>query len=143
MRTTIAGVIALVFAVFIAAGLSRNGMSADNAKDAETRPHMMVAAARDALDAVQTKYRVGQSSTEEIYRWSRRLMRAELETLTDEAMQRKTTQQHIARMLELHRRVDALHMAGAVGGEESDYNASIYYLAAAKRDLERWESARR
>jgi hypothetical protein len=143
MISTRMGAIGVVAALFVVASLCRKEVSAGDADGLDAHARLVVDAAKGAFDAEITHYQTGKGSVEAIYRWSRRLMKAEVEAAKEEPLQRKAIQQHTARMLDLHRRVDALHTAGAAGGEEAVHHASVYYLAAAKRDLERWEAERR
>lgn len=100
------------------------------ADDTEPNPakSALVTAAKAALEATQTEYEVGQSSAEEIYVWSKRLMEAELASGAD----RSSAMQHVTRMKSLFERVATLARVGAAGGEASTVAATTYYFEEAK-----------
>jgi hypothetical protein len=84
--------------------------------------------AKAALEAATTMYAVGQADAEDVYRWSRRLVDAELQA----GAGRKAALQHVARMRQLNVRVEALHRAGVEGGEELRLHATAYYVEEAQ-----------
>ena len=89
----------LAIACFFLLWLSRSTAQEDRAPN---RISKVVDSAKLALDAYETMYQVGQATAEDVYRWSLRLMEAELlANSTNDA----PAQNHRDRMLKLHRQV--------------------------------------
>jgi hypothetical protein len=116
-----------------AAGLASVGLiliaqvRAQNAAE-QPAPSKLVAAAESAFKAAQVMYDVGQVDAEELYRWSRRLLDAQLRAGAgnDAALE------HVARMRNLHDRIQILNRAGAGGGENLWLHATAWYLEEAQ-----------
>jgi hypothetical protein len=81
--------------------------------------------ARQAYQAFDTMYAVGQATPEDVYRWSRRLMGAETEA---DPANKQPAEDPRNRMRTLQRRISALNGAGAEGGEECHLAAANYYV---------------
>jgi hypothetical protein len=125
---------ALAVAVLLAGGSSL-WLSKSTAQE-EQAPELSLKAesARQAYQAFDTLYAVGQATPEDVYRWSRRLMEAETEA--DPANQ-QPAEDHWNRMRTLQRRIAALNAAGRAGGEEGHLAAANYYVAEAAADYGR------
>ena len=91
----------------------------------------MADSARKAYVAYNVMYGVGQAMPEEIYRWSRRLMEAELKA---DPTSKEPAKDHWKRMRDLQNRISTLNKVGAVGGEECHAAAAEYYVAEAESD---------
>lgn len=98
-------------------------------RDTKAATGGVVEAAKAALTATQAAYETGLASAEEIYRWSRRLMIAELKA---NPSGRAAVEQHVARMEKLHEHVAARFEAGQTGSV--DLTATVYYLERAKTE---------
>src|SRR5688572_26179582 len=88
--------------------------------EVDTKPDSKLAAAADeALKSTMAEYEMGKRNVEDIYRWSRRLMEARL-AVGDVGARRD----HITRMNDLHRRVDARFKVGAPSASAHDVAAT-------------------
>jgi hypothetical protein len=96
----------------------------------EAKPTSPVVEAADAaLKHMREVYDAGRADCEDVYRWSRRLMRAEIEAGANDGM---PVVRHVKRMRELHDRVAAINRVGGEGGGHFELTATAYYLAKAK-----------
>ena len=95
----------------------------------EAEPDVELAtAAKSAYMAVLAAYNTGDSSIDDLYRWSVRWMDAE-------GRSQPAKMEHLKRMEYLHRKVSALHAQSAVGGEDATFWATTFYVAEAKSIL--------
>jgi hypothetical protein len=124
------GLVAAAFA-FLALGLVRLQFAAGAGPHNDPVRLEMLEAARRAFNAYSAEYDTGKADLDTLYVWSRRWMDAQrLGQRNDEAV--RADADHLARMIKLHGRVDALHRVGGVGGEEATLRAAEFYVAEAK-----------
>jgi hypothetical protein len=114
----------VLFIVFTCAFVAQ--LQADAADD-PTQNEELVEAATAAYQCTQAEYNVNRATVEDVYQWSRRIMKAE--------NSRDAAAAHVGRMRELHERVSALHQAGAAGGSAQDYESTRFYLLEARSHL--------
>ena len=105
--------------------------SASQAKPAEAiqQNDRLVEAAQQAYTLYKATYEMGRTELDDVYRWSKRLMEAELRS---DNHRDTAISNHVDRMSTLHKDVAAKFAIGAQGGSAADYHASIYYLEEAK-----------
>jgi hypothetical protein len=92
----------------------------------------LVEAAKQAYFATVIDHNEDFATLDDVYRWSRRWMKAELKANPNN---KKPRIDHRERMQNYHDRIVALHKAGAKGGETSKRNASAYYVAEANFEI--------
>jgi Skp family chaperone for outer membrane proteins len=90
----------------------------------------IVKEAEFALRSTDAAYNAGQATVEDMYRWSRRLMEAELANGSN----KKAALDHVSRMRDLNTKVEALFKIGAKGGAENHLHATRYYLLEAQTE---------
>lgn len=94
-------------------------------------PTTLADVADRAYKAAVASHDAGRGTVEDIYRWSRRLMEAQ----QADGKHPNAKAEHLARMVELHGRVGALHRAAvARGGSEENYYATKSYALEAEAD---------
>ena len=118
----------LVLAVLVSGGVLLLFLSAtfaeENAVDAGKAK--LLKAASDTLNGVQRSLIGGDTTVEDVYLWSHRVMEAEIDNGVNGKI---ATASHIARMRELHQRSVAHQRSGF--GEQRELNATTYYLEKA------------
>jgi hypothetical protein len=75
---------------------------------------------------------VGTLRAEDLFPWSRRVLDAERAVAENKADELRSLADHWKRMRQLRRKVEALFIAGAKGGEAETYAAARYYAAEAE-----------
>jgi hypothetical protein len=104
-------------------------LQADDPKATDDIPAEMVKAANSALRATMAQYEFQQSSAEDVYQWSRRLMEAEI---ADGKNKNDAALDHLKRMRQMYQKAEALFKAGAKGGTENRFHATHYYFLEAQ-----------
>lgn len=89
-------------------------------------------AAKQAYLATVVAFENDVATLDDIYRWSRRLMKVEIRANRD---RKKAILDHVSRMRPLNERAIALFQAGARGGSAENVYATTYYVEEAKLDL--------
>lgn len=89
----------------------------------------LVEAAQAALERTQAAYETGHAGVEDVYRWPRRLMNAELKA---DPAHPSAIEDHAERMHKLNERVAALAKVGSAGGDPQSLYATEYYVAKAE-----------
>ena len=125
-----------LLAILFATGIGISGTRAEQREHVARQDSGIVAAAKEALAAVQESYDAGRASAEDIYLWSRRVAEAARLESPKGAGVEAAAAEHIERMKELHSRVAKMHGVGLAGGELRVLKATRYYVAAAERELE-------
>jgi 2-hydroxychromene-2-carboxylate isomerase len=87
----------------------------------------LIDAAKDTLQCMMAAQHVGRVTVEDIYRWSRRLMAAEIQ-----AGKPNATADHLQRMDNLHKKTAALHNTGAAGAPTEALAATNFYFLEAQ-----------
>jgi hypothetical protein len=106
----------------------------------------MAEAAEETYLATVAEYGINRTTMDSVYVWSRRWLDAELVLAgaqwPGDAEKRQDDRveaffRHLSRMEKLHERVAALHKEGAIGGEDSNFFGTKFFVAEAKLWAER------
>jgi hypothetical protein len=124
-RLAVAGVVSTFSCGFL---LYLAGAAAQES-DHEPAESKLETAARATFEATEALYNVGQTDLEDIYRWSRRWMDAELKVNPDN---RQPRIDHWRRMKAVFERVAALQANGVAGGEANRFHAAEYFVEEAQ-----------
>jgi hypothetical protein len=89
----------------------------------------MVKAAEGALRGTMAQYEFQQSSVEQVYQWSKRLMKAEIANGKNKS---KAALDHVQRMRNVYQKAEALFKNGVKGGSEDKFHATHYYFLEAQ-----------
>ncbi len=95
---------------------------------------MLKQAAR-AYEAHLVAYEAQTVTMPSVYNWSLRWMQAAESAARNRAERIAASRDHVARMVELQKKIEIMFKAGIHGGEAKDYAAANFYLAEAKRHL--------
>jgi hypothetical protein len=93
-------------------------------------PKTLAEAAEGAYKATAASYEAGRYTVEDMYRWSKRLMKAQ----QADGKHPNAKAEHLARMAQLHQKVSALYATGSHGGDEPSYYATMFYALEAGAD---------
>lgn len=118
-----------VFAIAICGASIWHSQSTADEDRATERHTKLVEAARATLERTQESYDTGNANLEDVYRWSRRLMKAELKA---NPASPSAVEEHASRMRKLHERVAQQSKFGLVGGNAMALHAAEYYVAEAE-----------
>jgi hypothetical protein len=121
-------VAAVVFAALGMACISH--LQAEDPEKGQRIPEI-VKEAELAFRSTQAQYQFQQATVEDMYRWSRRWMEAELAHETN----KKAVFDHLARMRDLNKKVEVLFKIGANGGQADYVHATRYYLLEAEAEV--------
>jgi hypothetical protein len=125
---------ALAVAVALAGGSSLWSSASTAQDDQAADLNLKAETARQAYQTYEVMYAADRATPEDLYRWSRRLMEAELE---GDPTNNQPAEDHWNRMRALQRQISALNAAGRAGGEEHYMAAANYYVAEAAADYGR------
>jgi hypothetical protein len=93
-------------------------------------PKTLAEAAEGAYKNTATSYEAGRYTVEDVYRWSKRLMKAQ----QADGKHPNAKAEHLARMTQLHEKVSALYFTASKGGDGASYYATMFYALEADAD---------
>jgi hypothetical protein len=102
------------------------------AKAHRKQAQAMLDAAKAAYKTTQADYDTGMAVFSEVYEWSRRWLKAELNLANDRPAEIAVLQEHWKRMKRSYFRIKALNKTGTRGGETQKLHAVEFYVAEAE-----------
>jgi hypothetical protein len=93
-------------------------------------PKTLAEAAEGAYQNTAASYEAGRHTVEDMYRWSKRLMKAQ----QADGKHPNAKAEYLARMAQLHKKVNALYFTASKGGDGASYYATMFYVLEAGAD---------
>jgi hypothetical protein len=127
-------VVLVVLLAAILFWLARNGRN-DAGKIEPMEADRLVEASAAAYDSAKLRYEAGNLGVEELYRWSKRLLEAQLQAAQNAERAQAARQDHVQRMQQLHDSSITVSDQPVAPGDDYIFQSIRYYLAEAQITL--------